>query len=67
MDEYDLFIDDDGSVYIMICKLMYGLKESGILAFTKIVKNMAPYGYYSMKYTPGLWRHNTRKKLSTSA
>ena len=65
MDEYDLVIKDNGNVYMMICKVMYVLKEAGILDFTNLVKNMAPYAYSQMKYTPGLWRHNTRSTIFT--
>ena len=54
MDEYDLVIEDDGYVYMIICKMMYVFKEAGILAFTNLVKYMAPYGYSPMKFTPGL-------------
>ena len=65
MDEYDFSIKDNGNVYMMICKVMYVLKEAGILDFTNLVKNMAPYAYSQMKYTPGLWRHNTRSTIFT--
>ena len=65
MDEYDLVIEDDGYVYMIICKMMYVFKEAGILAFTNLVKYMAPYGYSPMKFTPGLWQHNTRKTTFT--
>ena len=65
MYKYDLVIEDNGNVYMMICKRMYNLKESGILAITSLVKNMAPYGYFPMKYTPVLLRQNTRKLTFT--
>ena len=54
-------IVDNGYVYIKIRKGMNGLKESEILAFNYIVENLAPHGYYSVQYTPGLWKHETRK------
>ena len=65
MDEYNLIIEDDVNFYMMICKGMYSLKEADILAFTNLVKNMAPYDYSPMKYTPFIWRHNTRKRTFT--
>ena len=49
----------------MIYRGMYVLKEDVILAFTNLVKNMEPYGSSPMKYTPGLWRHNTIKTTFT--
>jgi hypothetical protein len=40
---------------------MYGLKEAVIIAFNQLVQKLAPSGYESMAFTPGLWRHRTRK------
>ena len=41
---------------------MYGLKEAGCVVFQNMVKNLAPFGYEPMLCTPGLWRHNTRRR-----
>ena len=33
--------------------------------FNYIVKNLAPFGYHSVKHTPGLWEHKTKSTTST--
>jgi hypothetical protein len=58
---YDIHVEDDGFVYLEIRKGMYGLKEAGILAFNQLVKKLAPHGYAPMPFTPGLWRHKTKR------
>ena len=50
----DALDENDGYVYCEIRKVMYGLKEAGIIAYQKLVKNLAPYRYEPMVYTPGL-------------
>jgi hypothetical protein len=40
---------------------MYGLKEAGILAFNQLVQKLKPTGYEPMPFTPGLWRHRTKR------
>ena len=47
-------------ITIDIRKGMYGIKEDGILVFKIIVNNIAPFGYISVRYTPGLWKHESR-------
>ena len=44
-------------------KGMYGLKNSGIIANQELVRHIAPFGYHPMKHTPGLWVHDSKKKL----
>ena len=67
INEYDLntFIEEDNHLYCEIRKGMYGLKEAGIIAFKNLVKNLKPHGYRPMKYTPGLWRHDTKPTTFT--
>ena len=36
--------DASGYVYVDIRKGMYGLKESGIIAFKRLVRNLHPHG-----------------------
>jgi hypothetical protein len=50
----------DGWVYIEIRKIMYGLKQAGLLANQLLQTRLAPFGYYPARHTPGLWLHNTR-------
>jgi len=40
---------------------MYGLKEASILAFNQLVQKLKPAGYEPMPFTPGLWRHRTKR------
>ena len=49
----------DGYVYIEICQAMYGLQQSGRLANIELEKVIGKQGYYSYKYTPGLYFHKT--------
>ena len=60
-------IDKDGYVYCEIIKGMYGLKEAGCVVFQNLVKNLAPFGYEPIPYTPLLWRHITRCTTFTLA
>jgi hypothetical protein len=46
---------------------MYGLKEAAILAYEQLKAHIAPYGYTHVRFTPGLWRHNTRRTTFTFA
>jgi hypothetical protein len=50
----------DGWVYIEIRKGMYGLKQAGLLANQLMQTRLAPFGYYPVRHTPGLWLHGTR-------
>jgi hypothetical protein len=50
----------DGRVYIEIRKIMYGLKQAGLLANQLLQTRLAPSGYYPARHTPGLWLHKTR-------
>jgi hypothetical protein len=47
-------------VYIEIRKGMYGLKQEGLLANQLLQTRLAPFGYYPVRHTPGLWLHKTR-------
>ena len=40
---------------------MYGLKESGVLAFNQLIKSLAPHEYKPMPQSTGLWQHRTLK------
>jgi hypothetical protein len=45
----------DGWVYIEIRKVMYGLKQAGLLANQLLQTRLAQFGYYPARHTPGLW------------
>jgi hypothetical protein len=56
-----------GFVYLEIRKGMYGLKEAAILAYDQLKAHLAPYGYFPVAQTPGLWRHMDRRTTFTLA
>ena len=66
IDAYELtaLVDEQGWIYMPINKGIYGLKEAGILANQELVKHMAPFGYNPVQHTPGIWVHDSRKKVS---
>ena len=66
-DNMDDFINKYGYVYCEIINSMYALREAGCIAFQNLVKNLSPFGYDPMPFTPGLWRHNTRRTTFTLA
>jgi hypothetical protein len=39
---------------------MYGLKQAGLLTNKLLQTRLAPFGYYPVRHTPGLWLHHTR-------
>ena len=70
MDEHhltDAHFDSKGYCYVEIRKGMYGLKEAAVLAYDQLKAHLAPYGYAPVRYTPGLWRHTTRRTTFTLA
>ena len=61
MDAYSLHDKvHNGHVYCEIRKGMYGLPQAGKIANDLLKKRLAEFGYHETKYTPGLWKHNTR-------
>ena len=44
-------------------KVMYGLKKAGIITNQELVKQMAPFGYYPVQHTSGLWFHDNPKTI----
>jgi hypothetical protein len=70
MEEYSLtddHFDSKGYVYLEIRKGMYGLKEASILAYEQLKAHLAPHGYAPVRFTPGLWKHKTRRTTFTLA
>jgi hypothetical protein len=61
IDKYNLLdIVDDGFIYCKIKQGMYSLKQAAILAYQHLVKCLKPHGYRPMKYSLGLWEHETK-------
>ena len=59
--EYKLSdIAEDGWVYTIIEKGMYGLPQAGLLANKLLEERLDKEGYYQCQFTPGLWRHKWR-------
>ena len=63
----DAHFDSRGYIYVEIRKGMYGLKEAAILAYDQLKAHLAPFGYYPVTHTPGLWRHDERRTTFTLA
>ena len=63
MELYNLMqkITPDGWVYISNEKGMYGLKNSTVLAYQNLKKNLKPFSYYPIEGTVEMWRHERRK------
>jgi hypothetical protein len=61
-DEFNVsqYLDGKGYAYVEITGTIYGLAQSGYLANQDLIKNLAPFGYYLLKRTPGLWHHKTQ-------
>jgi hypothetical protein len=66
IDEYNLMqhVHNDW-VYFEICRGIYGLPQSIILAQKLLAERLALKGYYQCECTPGLWRHKWRPIMFT--
>ena len=66
IDTCDLkaLVDDQGWIYMLIEKGMYGIKQAGIIVNQELVKHRAPLGYHPVKHTTRLWVHNSKKNFS---
>ena len=61
IEQYDLRRHEKGGfVYVEIRRAIYGLPQAGILANKQLRERLAPFGYYEVAHTPGLWRHVTK-------
>ena len=62
IDHYKLRekVDKKGDVFIKVCKGMYGLPHTGLIAQQLLEKPLKVHGYCQSNTTPGFWRHNTR-------
>ena len=67
--EYSLLpiSDSSGYVYVEIRKGVYGIKEAGIIAYKRLVRNLQPHSYAPVPHTPGLWIHTTLPTIFTLA
>ena len=62
MTQYKLeVLAEDGWVYIEIRKGIYGLPQAGLLANIKLTKHLAKHDYHPKKYTPDLWKHESKQ------
>ena len=55
-EKYNLHtkINNDGYIYCVIQKGMYGSKQSAIVAYKQLINNLQKYGYAPAKGTNGL-------------
>mmetsp|Transcript_116662 Transcript_116662/g.238650 ORF Transcript_116662/g.238650 Transcript_116662/m.238650 type:complete len:106 (+) Transcript_116662:950-1267(+) len=62
IDQYNLniIVAPNGYVYIVICRAMYSLKQSGMLANKELKKVLAKAGYFPSQHMAGLLVHKTR-------
>ena len=65
IDAYNLtaLVDDQGWIYMRIEGGMYGIKQASIVSNQELVNHMSPFGYHPVQHTPGLWVHDSRKKI----
>ena len=56
-------VENQGWIYMRIEKVIYGLKQAGMMANQELVKHMAPFGYHPVQHTPGMWVHENRNTL----
>jgi hypothetical protein len=59
--------DSKGHACLEIRKGMHGLKEASVLAYDQFKEHLAPHGCAPVRFTPGLWKHNTRRTTFTLA
>ena len=61
MEQYNLLsITNKGWVYMEVRKEIPGLKQAGKIINIRLTKHLAKYSYAPVKYTPAIWRHETR-------
>ena len=44
---------------------MYSLPQAGLLANIKLTKHLANRRYHPTKYTPGIWKHESKQLIFT--
>ena len=49
----------NGWIYFRIKKVIYGLKQAGLLSNKMLAEILNKEGYYQAKHTLGLWPHKT--------
>ena len=57
----DTIVAGDVYIYVNIKRVIYGLKQSDLLAYDNIVDNLASSGYSSIPNTIRMWKHDTKK------
>ena len=66
MTQYKLeALVEDGWVYIEIKKGMYSLPQASLFANIKLTKHLVKHGYHPTKYTPGLWKYESKQVMFT--
>ena len=58
IDQYNLREHEKGGfVYVEIRRAIYGLPQAGALANKLLKERLAPFGYFEVRHTPGLFKH----------
>ena len=55
--------NEDGYVYCEIQVGMYGLKQAAIVSYTALGQQLVLAGYYPIKESNGLWRHEDQHTI----
>ena len=55
--------DNNGWVYMKICKGVYGLKQAGIIVNLELKKHMENVGSHPVHFTAGIWKHETNDTI----
>ena len=53
-------VDKNGTIYVKVCKGMYGLPHDGVIAQKLLTERLNVAGYYQSDTTPDFWRHESR-------
>ena len=54
-------------IYVNIDKGMYMFKDTSTITYKHLFTNLTPYSYHPVKFTPGLWTHNSYSITFTQA
>ena len=62
IEEYNLpdKVETNWYVYIEVCKIMYGLPQTGLLAQELLTERLTKHGYNQSEVTPEIWTHKWR-------
>jgi hypothetical protein len=56
----------EGSLLFEVYNAVYGMDDAGRVSQHDLINHLQPHGYYMCRHTPGLFRHRSRPKFSSS-